>query len=128
MGQMKEIQDLELAPIAANQMQFHPWVPDWMKDIVAYCHKNNIVVTGYFSLGGDNNKGKALNLETLNDIAKAHGRRPAQILLRWSLQSNVSIIPGTGNHKHMADNLGTYGFTLSDVDMERLNGMASLPI
>jgi len=28
----------------------------------------------------------------------------------------------------MADNLGTYGFSLPDVDMERLNGMASLPV
>merc|ERR1719499_20831 len=50
--QMKEIQALQLAPIAANQMQFHPWAPDWMKEIVEYCHQNKIVVTGYFSLGG----------------------------------------------------------------------------
>lgn len=126
--QMKEIQDLKLAPIAANQLQYHPWAPENQKKIVQYCHENKIVVTGYFSLGGEDKSGKVLELDALNDIAKAHGRRPAQILLRWSLQKNVSIIPGTGSHKHMADNLATYSFALSDTDMERLDSMASLPI
>lgn len=126
--QMKEIQSLRLAPIAANQMQYHPWVPQLIKDAVNYCHEHKIVVTGYFSLGGHDNKRKAFELETLNDIAKQHGRRQAQVLLRWSLQKNVSIIPGTGNAKHMADNLGTYGFSLSDEDMKRLDSMSSLPI
>eukprot|EP00928_Gymnodinium_smaydae_P066297 TRINITY_DN49333_c0_g1_i1.p1 TRINITY_DN49333_c0_g1~~TRINITY_DN49333_c0_g1_i1.p1 ORF type:complete len:396 (-),score=70.72 TRINITY_DN49333_c0_g1_i1:203-1342(-) len=125
---MKQIQDLKLAPIAANQLQFHPWAPEFLKDIVSYCHQNKIAVTGYFSLGGFDHKEKALGLDTLNQIAKSHGRRPAQILLRWSLQKNVSIIPGTGNHKHMADNLGTYGFSLSDAEMKDLDGMASLPL
>lgn len=125
---MKQIQDLKLAPIAANQMQYHPWRPKWMEDIVQYCHEHSIVVTGYFSLGGFDHKDKAMDLEMLSGIAQAHGRRPAQILLRWSLQKNVSIIPGTGNHKHMADNLATYGFSLSDEDMAKLDGMSSLPI
>lgn len=125
---MKELQDLKLAPIAANQIQFHPWAPAWIKEIVSYCHQQRIAVTGYFSLGGLDHKDKALELESLNDIAKAHGRRPAQILLRWSLQKNVSIIPGTGNHKHMSDNLATCGFSLTAADMDRLDNMASLPI
>merc|ERR1712079_155417 len=99
-----------------------------MEDLVQFCHQNRIVVTGYFSLGGFDRKDKAMDLETLGEVAKTHGRRPAQILLRWSLQKNVSIIPGTGNHKHMADNLDTYGFKLSDADMTKLDSMSSLPI
>lgn len=126
--QLKEIQALNLAPIAANQMQYHPWVPNWMKEVVSFCHENKIIVTAYFSLGGHNHKTKAMDVETLNDIAKSHGRRPAQILLRWSLQKGASIIPGTGNHKHMAENLATYSFSLSDEDMQRLDNMSSHPI
>eukprot|EP00931_Biecheleriopsis_adriatica_P091585 TRINITY_DN65469_c0_g1_i1.p1 TRINITY_DN65469_c0_g1~~TRINITY_DN65469_c0_g1_i1.p1 ORF type:complete len:379 (+),score=63.67 TRINITY_DN65469_c0_g1_i1:42-1178(+) len=125
---MKEIQALHLAPIAANQMQFHPWVPVWMKEIVDFCQRENIVVTGYFSLGGFDHKNKLLQLEVVNGIAKSHERRPAQILLRWSLQKGVSIIPGTGNHRHMSDNLGTYGFELSKEEMDRLDGLSSLPL
>lgn len=126
--QMKEIQALKLAPIAANQVQYHPWLPDWMKDVVKYCRESKVAVVGYFSLGGHDNKDKAFGIDVLNEIAKTHGRRPAQILLRWSLQKNVTVIPGTGSHKHMADNLGTYGFSLSKEDMLRLDGMAAMDI
>merc|ERR1719382_1219482 len=99
-----------------------------MKDIVEFCQENRIVVTGYFSLGGFNQKDKAMDVGPLNDVAKAHGRRAAQILLRWSLQKNVSIIPGTGNPKHMADNLAIYEFSLSEAEMAKLDSMASLPV
>jgi len=126
--QMQEIQGLNLAPIATNQMQYHPWAPEWQRKIAAYCQENKIVVTGYFSLGGYDQKEQAMEVAVLNDIAKAHGRRPAQILLRWSLQKGVAIIPGTGNHKHMKDNLDTYEFKLSDDDMAKLDGMSSLPL
>lgn len=85
-------------------------------------------MTGYFSLGGFDRKDKALNLEVLNGIAKSHGRRSAQVLLRWSLQNNVSIIPGTGDPHHMAENLATYDFSLSDAEMAQLNSMDALPI
>ena len=125
---MQEIQALDLAPIATNQMQVHPWAPEWSRAIVRYCHENRIVVTGYFSLGGTDNKHKTLELEVLSEIARAHDRRPAQILLRWSLQKNISIIPGTGNPRHMAENLGTYGFSLSDADMAKLDAMSALPV
>eukprot|EP00971_Amphidinium_carterae_P166706 3303664-Amphidinium_carterae.1 len=67
---MKEVQDLKLAPISANQMQFHPWAPDWLKAIKAYCQENNIVVTGYFSLGGFDNKDKTTNLDALTEVSK----------------------------------------------------------
>mmetsp|Transcript_91677 Transcript_91677/g.163172 ORF Transcript_91677/g.163172 Transcript_91677/m.163172 type:complete len:367 (+) Transcript_91677:69-1169(+) len=126
--QMQEVQSLGLAPIAAHQMQYHPWVPDWLKETVSYCHQHQIVITAYFSLGGMDNKQKAFEIEALNKIASSHGKRPAQVLLRWSLQKNVSIIPGTGNPKHMRENLATYGFSLSDDEMQRLDSMSSLPL
>jgi len=125
---MADIQALKLAPIAANQMQYHPWLPDWMKEIVDFCHQHKIAVTGYFSLGGWDHKNKALEIQGLNEIAKSQGKRPAQILLRWSLQKNVSIIPGTGNPEHMVENLGTYGFSLTAAEMAQLDSMSSLPI
>merc|ERR1719215_1158246 len=69
---MQQIQALKLAPIAANQMQYHPWAPTWMKEIAAFCRRHRIVVTGYFSLGGLDQKEKAMDVATVGEIAKAH--------------------------------------------------------
>jgi len=125
---LQEIEALNLAPIAVNQIQYHPWAPEWLKETIEYCHQKKIAVTGYFSLGGAQTKDKAMEQQALNDIAKVHNRRTAQILLRWSLQKNVSIIPGTGKPPHMKENLATYGFELTDEQMKTIDGMSSLPI
>merc|ERR1712216_225698 len=49
--QIKEPQALQAAPVAANQIQYNPWAPDWQLDTVTYCHSQRIVVTAYASLG-----------------------------------------------------------------------------
>ena len=50
---LKHLQELQGigAPIANNQIQFHPFEPDYVVDTVNYCQKNGIVVTAYSPLG-----------------------------------------------------------------------------
>eukprot|EP00933_Yihiella_yeosuensis_P073945 TRINITY_DN82744_c0_g1_i1.p1 TRINITY_DN82744_c0_g1~~TRINITY_DN82744_c0_g1_i1.p1 ORF type:complete len:375 (+),score=64.99 TRINITY_DN82744_c0_g1_i1:67-1191(+) len=125
---MEELDALKLAPVAVNQVQYHPWAPDWQHDVVNYCHRNAIAVTAYFSLGGMQNKGKVFGVDVVTEIGAKHKKTAGQILLRWALEKNVSIIPGTGNPHHMKDNLGVYGFALSGDDMSKLTALSQHPI
>lgn len=125
---MEHIQALNLAPIAVHQLQYHPWIPGWYQEIAEYNDKHNIKMTGYFSLGGGINKAKAETVATLNTIADHHNRSKAQIMLRWSMQKGVSVIPGSGNPHHMKENLDTYGFELSPAEMAQIDALASDPI
>lgn len=125
--QLKQISNLGLAPIAANQFQYNPWVPDWQQETFDYCQENNIPVTAYSSLGAMMQNAKAFTVDTLKDIAKTHEKSVAQILLRWALQMNASIIPGTGNPKHMDENLSVYGFELSKQEMDLINSLKNDP-
>eukprot|EP00929_Paragymnodinium_shiwhaense_P095495 TRINITY_DN56673_c0_g1_i1.p4 TRINITY_DN56673_c0_g1~~TRINITY_DN56673_c0_g1_i1.p4 ORF type:complete len:162 (+),score=28.47 TRINITY_DN56673_c0_g1_i1:654-1139(+) len=125
---MEELQAMKLAPIAANQMQYHPWLPDWQQRNVDFCHAHKIAVTAYFSLGGSINKDKAADLDAIKEIGKAHSTTASQVLLRWALERNVSVIPGTGNPKHMKENLNLYGFTLSSEELTRIDELRSNPI
>eukprot|EP00943_MAST-04B_sp_MAST-4B-sp1_P002705 g2705.t1 len=128
-GQMEEITNLNLAPIANNQFQYNPWVPDWQEATFQYCQENNIAVTAYSSLGSFMQKAKAFStIQSLNDIATAHGRTVAQILLRWALQKNAIVIPGTGNPKHMEENLSVYDFKLTTADMEKIHSLRNDPV
>ena len=66
-------------------------------------------------------------VEALQSIAKAKGVSVPQIMLRWALQKKVAVIPGTGNPKHMADNLAAFSFELTDDEMKKLDNIRSDP-
>jgi len=127
-GQMQELQSLGLAPIAANQFQYNPFAPSWRHDVFDFCQKNNIAVTAWASLAGTMMEtSKILNVDVLKGIAEKYNKRVASILLRWPLQLGASVIPGSGNPKHMRENLGVYDFELSEVDMNTLNAIRDSP-
>lgn len=56
----------------------------------------------------------------LLELARAHGRSPAQIALRFLLQSNVVVIPKSSHRERMAENLNVFDFCLSGEEMELL--------
>lgn len=110
------------APIANNQFQFNPMVPDTQHRAYEYCQRNNITVTAYYSLAGTFEKSKTETLELFNRLkAKYGGRSVSQILLRWAIQMKAAVIPGTGNPDHMRENLDVYNFEISPEDMDALN-------
>ena len=63
----------------------------YQKDLLLFCEKNGIQLEAYSPL----TRGKRLNHPTIVKIAKKYGnnKTPAQILIRWSLQHNLVVIP-----------------------------------
>ncbi|KAL3914701.1 MAG: hypothetical protein SGILL_005996 [Bacillariaceae sp.] len=119
---IKELQEVEGgAPIANNQIQFNPWLSDEWVETAQYCKQNGIAITGYNSLGGSFQHHEAHTIEELTELSEWHDRSVAQIMLRWALQKGTIIIPGTGNPKHMKENLAVYEFELSDEDMNAID-------
>lgn len=120
---VKHIQELEaltdVAPIANNQINFNPFVPEEVYETVQYCHARNITVTAYMPLGGSWQR--ALVNEKLADLSTELGKSVSQIMLRWALLTGCAIIPGTGNPNHMKENLDVYETELSDADMKKVN-------
>ena len=59
------------------------------------------------------------------DIARARGKTPAQVILRWHLQQpNVIPIPRSTNAGRQAENLNIFDFTLSNDEMRRVHALA----
>lgn len=113
---LKDIQELHLAPIANNQIQYSPFSPASTHETVDYCHQHNITITAYSPLGGLEHS-KATTVDILQTMAAKYNKSVAQIMLRWALQRNTAVIPGTGNPNHMRQNLAIYEFELSEEDM-----------
>lgn len=106
-----EIEDIASAtgelPVA-NEIQLHPWSsPSWKK-LAKWQKENKIATIAYTSLGGsrfDSSGGSASWPPLVSKLAKKYGATEAQILLKWALQNDLAIIPGSGSKKHIKENL-----------------------
>lgn len=104
-------------PPSANQLELHPWCQQ--REVVAYCRQEGIPVQAYSPLA----RNTKANDETLQDIAASHGITTAQVLVRWSLQKGFVPLPKSDNPERIAKNAKVFDFTLTDEDMQRLDGL-----
>ena len=62
-------------------------------------------------------------LSPVVDTARACGRTPAQVLLRWGVQRGTSVIPKTARPDRLRENLDLFDFTLSGPQMESISSL-----
>ncbi|MDE6664785.1 MAG: aldo/keto reductase [Ruminococcus sp.] len=106
---------------ALVQNEIHPYYQEI--EVVPYIQSLGIIVQGWYPLGGRGYTSKLLGDETINAIAEAHNVTAAQVILRWNLQRNVIVIPGSSNPDHIKENLDLFGFELSDEEMEQIKAL-----
>ncbi|BES96562.1 reductase [Nesidiocoris tenuis] len=102
-----------------NQIEVHPYLVQ--RQIVDFCHANDIVVTAYRPLGGPptDPKSPAHDLEIAN-IAKTHDKTLAQIMLRFLLQRRIVSIPKSANSDRIRENIKIFDFELDDDEMKTM--------
>lgn len=59
----------------------------------------------------------------LTEIAGAHDKTVAQVVLRWLIQRGVVVIPKTVRPQRMTENLDIFDFQLSDDEMARVGSL-----
>lgn len=101
-----------------NQIQLDPYHP--RRDIVEFHQANGIVTECWSPLGRG---GELLWDANIVQIARLHDRSPAQIVLRWHVQSGFVPIPKASNAQRRAENLQIFDFNLSDAEMLTLSGL-----
>jgi len=100
---------------AVNQVPFSPF--DQQRDVHAFCRSHGICLEGYSPL----TRGAKLGERTTRSLAKAHGRTPAQIMLRWALQKEVVTIPKSVHKERILENAAVFDFSLSPEDLAALD-------
>ncbi|MDE6579115.1 MAG: aldo/keto reductase [Ruminiclostridium sp.] len=106
---------------ALVQNEIHPYYQE--NDVIPYIHDLGIVVQAWYPLGGRGHTAELLGNEVISEIAKAHGKSSAQVILRWDLQKGVVVIPGSSNPEHIKENTELFDFELSDEEMEKINAL-----
>ena len=60
----------------------------------------------------------------LQEIAKAHGRSVAQVVLRWLLQQGVIALSRTVSPEHVIGNIQVFDFVLASTKVAAIHGSA----
>jgi len=115
--QLEELRTISGIIPAVNQIENHPYW--YQSDLINYCQKNGIAIQAYAPLA----RGKYLNDSKILDIAEIHRRSPAQIGLRWNVQKGISVIPKSGNTKHIQTNCEIFDFSLTHSEMETIDSL-----
>lgn len=103
---------------ALIQNEIHPYYQD--SPVVEHIQNKEIVVQGWYPLGGRGYTGAMLNNPVLREIAATHEKSVAQVILRWNLQKGVCVIPGSSNPEHIRENISIFDFVLTDEEMESI--------
>ena len=106
---------------ALVQNEIHPYYQE--NDVIPYIQSRGIVVQGWYPLGGRGHTTELLGDEVISEIAAAHGKSSAQVILRWNLQKGVVVIPGSSNPEHIQENTELFDFELTAKEMERINAL-----
>lgn len=106
---------------AVLQMECHPYAQRLAVREKTKTH--NIQVECWFPLGGAMSNGALLKDPTIMEIAKAHGKTAAQVILRWHIQEGFSVIPGASNPDYIKENIDIFDFTLTDDEMAEMRGL-----
>lgn len=112
---------------ALNQVELHPYFTQ--PDVQRADAEHGILDQAWSPIGGitfypgwgADERVSVMEDATIRQIAEAHGRTPAQVMLRWHVQQGRNAIPKSTNPGRIAENFDVFDFTLSDDDLGRLD-------
>jgi diketogulonate reductase-like aldo/keto reductase len=112
------------------QIELHPYLVQSV--LVEYCQKIGIAVTGYSPLGSSSyiplkmDKGQGVGLleePTVVRIAGKYKKSTAQVLLRWGVQRNVSVIPKSSKVDRLKENFNIFDFQLTAEEVAEISAL-----
>jgi diketogulonate reductase-like aldo/keto reductase len=103
---------------ALNQI---PWSPfSYDPETVTALAARNVLLEGYSPL-----KRSPLDNPELVRVAGAHGKTPAQVILRWHLEHGFIVIPRSARRARIEENFDLYDFELTEDEVSRLDVLAA---
>jgi 2,5-diketo-D-gluconate reductase A len=98
-------------PPAVNQVELHPWLQQ--SELRAWHDTHGIATEAWSPLA----QGAVLEDATIAEIAQAHGKTPAQTVLRWHAQLGNAAIPRAISPESIREHVDSFDFDLSEEEM-----------
>ena len=119
--------DISVTP-AVNQIELHPYFTQ--PDVQKADAEHGILTQAWSPIGGitfypgfGDDRVSVMDDPLLRELAAAHGKTPAQVMLRWHLQQGRSAIPKSTNPGRIAENFDVFDFELSADELSRIDAL-----
>src|SRR4051794_21767496 len=111
---------------AVNQIEVHPYFRQ--SELLAVDAEHGILSQAWSPIGGvtfyrDGSHGSTLEDATIGQIAAAHGKTPAQVMLRWHLQQGRQAIPKSVTPSRIAENFDIFDFQLTPEELAAIDAL-----
>ncbi|MGD6751980.1 aldo/keto reductase [Streptomyces sp. BH105] len=113
---------------AVNQLEIHPYFQQ--RAVLDFDDQHNILNQAWSPIGGitfypgyGEDRRSVLQDPAVTRIAEAHGKSPAQVLLRWGLQQGRSVIPKSTKRERIAENIDVFDFDLTADELTSLDAL-----
>ena len=100
-----------------NQVELHPWLQQ--AELRRWHAEHGVATEAWSPLA----KAWHLDDETIVSIASAHGKSPAQTILRWHIQLGNIVFPKSVTPERIRENIDIFDFELSEDEMARIEGL-----
>lgn len=107
----------EIVP-AVNQIELHPFLTQL--ETREYCADHGIEIESYSPLMRG---GELLENEVIAGIADKYKKTPAQVVLRWHIQSGLIVIPKSVTPERIRSNIDIFDFEMTAEDMNHIDGL-----
>lgn len=104
---------------ATNQIERHPYFNN--NELVAANRNRGILTEAWSPFGREIND--VLINDVIASIAKKYNKEPAQIIIRWNLQSGVLPIVKSSSYTHQKENLDVFDFELTEEDIKQIDSL-----
>ena len=112
------ISETDVVP-AVNQIELHP--AGQQAEVAAFSRQHGIQIEAWGPLG----QGKYPLLEepVVTAAAEAHEKTPAQVVIRWHLQTGNIVFPKSNRRERMAENFDVFDFELSHTEVATISAL-----
>lgn len=104
------IGDTDVVPVI-NQIELHP---DFQQKAAQDAHKKHNIITESWSPLG---QGRFISNPVIGQIAAKHGKTPAQVIIRWHIDTGLVVIPKSVTPSRIEENFNVFDFKLDGEDM-----------
>lgn len=115
-SQLDELIDGTGEAPAVNQIRWGPSLYDGKR--VEQHRERGVVLEGYSPFKSTDLRGRVLQ-----EIAAAHGKSPAQVVLRWHLEHGIVVIPKSDQADRIRSNFDVFDFSLTPDEVARIDAL-----